>query len=261
MILPAELQPLLAVGQSLLLVTSRLLPLVVLTPVFGGQMLPMRLRLTLAAALGLWLLRATPAGGALLPAARLGVLLAKELIIGGVLAIGVRVVFETLSAFGRLSDMARGQSMLTVHDPHFPQQRTALSLGMQTAGVAAFLAAGGAGLLIDALARTLSLWPVRGTLPPALEQSCLRAAIELGGGLLRVSLQLAAPLLIAALLIDLAVALVQRVASPADVSHISFTVKSVLLLALLVACWPWVAAGLRQTLATAAGVIATLAGS
>ncbi len=253
--LPSQLAPLLALGQNLLLITCRLLPLVVLTPVFGGQTLPVRLRLTLAGAMSLGLLAAAGEPVGLLAAGRLGLLVGKELLLGAVLAIGVRVVFETLAAFGRLADLARGQSMLTIYDPHFPQQRTTLSLAMQTAGVAAFLSFGGAAVLLDALARSLAIWPLHGTLPPALEQTCLQAAIELGGGLLRTSLQLAAPLLIAALLIDLTVALVQRVASPADVSHVSFAIKGVVLLALLIACWPWVAAGLRRTLAIAARLV------
>ncbi len=249
--LPSQVAPLLVAGQTLLLVTCRLLPLVVLTPVFGGQSLPARLRLVLAAALGLGLCGAGAEPAELIAGLSFGVLLVKEIVVGFVLSAGVLVMFQVPAAFGQITDRVRGHGQLTLHDPHFRQQHTPLSMLMQMATVAAFLSAGGAGLLLEGLARSVECWPVRAGLPPALARVSLTGVVSLGSGLWLSAVQLAAPTLIAGLLIDLSAALVQRAAQRGEFPQLAFVVKGSVLVALLVAVWPWVVRGLGQALAAA----------
>src|SRR5947209_11760077 len=94
------------------LLFARLLPIIVLTPVFGGQVLPRRLRMGLAFVFTAALLPpflasfTTP-----LPVGRYGALLAKEAIVGVTLAFFVTMVFESIGAIGSLIDLSRGATL------------------------------------------------------------------------------------------------------------------------------------------------------
>jgi flagellar biosynthetic protein FliR len=188
------------------------LPLVLLAPFFGGRLVPAPAKIGLAGAVALLVYphvaSAVPALGPL----HLVLLFAKEILVGVALGLCVSLVFHAAEAAGRLVDVARGANLSELL---VPQSGTRASptgdLYLQLA-VVLFLAGGGHRLVLAALGHSYAVVPVH-ALPTAVGLEALAAAaIDLTGGLLAVALGLAAPVLIAAILTDLALGLVNRIA-------------------------------------------------
>src|SRR3954447_153856 len=98
---------------SLLMV--RLLPMMVMTPVFGGQTMPRRLRIGIAMAFTAALLPPFfPLFSKTIVPTDYVILLAKEAVVGLILAFFVQIMFETVAAVGALVDLARGATLANV---------------------------------------------------------------------------------------------------------------------------------------------------
>ncbi|HEY3354077.1 MAG TPA: flagellar biosynthetic protein FliR [Polyangia bacterium] len=204
-----DLSAILLVGA---LAGARVIPLVLLAPFLGGKLVPAPAKIGLAGALALLVYpHVAPRVPELGPLLVL-LLFAKELLVGVALGLCVSLVFHAAEAAGRLVDLARGASM---SEALVPQSGTRASptgdLYLQLA-VVLFLAGGGHRLVLAALAHSYAVVPVV-AFPGAHGLAALAGAfIDLTAGLLTVALGLAAPVLIATVLTDLALGLTNRVA-------------------------------------------------
>ena len=230
------------------LVVARLLPMFLLTPVFGGQGVPARLRFGIALAISSVIAYALyRADRPVLSAEHMILLVGKEVLLGLLFAVLLLVLFHALATFGSLVDLARGEGALTVHDPHTQHQQTVLShFGLQL-GATLFLTMGGAQMLLLTLGDSFHFAPVDALLPARLTPgAALPTLLAAAGDMFGVAVRLAAPVLLITLLVDVVLALVGRVAQQVDLSALGLCVKGGLVLILLLFTLGIVVANFRR---------------
>lgn len=218
--------------QAAALVLARVLPVAAFTPVFGGTLAPRRFRFAVAALLTLALtppLVAAQAPPLIEDRWVFAGLLLKEALVGGLIALTILVLFETLTAAGSVIDLARGSTIANVLDPLTQQQQSVLgSLYAQT-GLVLFLAAGGHELLLTALADGFVALPThRSPVGAFAGAGWASHAIDLGARLLVVSLQLAGPVVVLMLVLDAALGVLSRAAPQVQVFFVGLEVKPLL---------------------------------
>lgn len=213
---------------------ARAIPIAWLVPAFGGRSLPV------AARLGVGLLLATLGWPYLLPAAaapsleQLGalgwfLLIARELLIGATVGWVVALAFLAAQAAGGLADGARGAAFADAPSPLSGAAGSPLGTLYWLLAALIFLELGGLGRIASALARSYQAVPIGAGLGAAGGATSARAgmgaAVELivtaSARLIESAVGLAAPVIVALLLTDLALAVVARL-TPAVPLH--FTV-------------------------------------
>jgi flagellar biosynthetic protein FliR len=209
----------LAVSQLLLLVFLRILPLVTLSPLFGGAVVPRRMRTGLAAVLALVIV--FPLSSALhapVPLIELALLMAKELLIGLIFAVLVTIVFDLFASMGALIDLARGSTLSSVFDPMRGNRDSALAVFMPLLALTIFLTLGGYRYILTALAASFGLVGPNDALPPGMlgPQGMLRF-VQFSSAMFTISIRLAAPVIALLLLVDVAMALINRYAPQIEV--------------------------------------------
>lgn len=210
----------------------RVLPIVALTPAFGGAVVPARLRLAIAGCVALVLASTTGA-----PAAAPAIdapALAGEVLVGGVLALYVRFLFEIAAAAGELVDLARGASQGQLFDPMTQATSTPFAALTSALAVVLYFEVGGPKLVLSAIEASQGAVPPGQVLttwlgPDEAAATALRAASEL----FRAAVALAAPAVIVSFLIDLALALANRAASQIQVFFLGLPVKAVAVLGVM----------------------------
>lgn len=210
------------------LVLARLLPALLLAPFFGGQAVPGRVRVGLAALFAALLLPyVTPAATPAFTSSFYVALLAKEIMAGFLLGVVCQFVFYGIQAAGVLIDTQRGMNQLNYVAPQLPGPSSLLGqLKLQTA-IALFVAANGHLLYLNALASSFASLPL--TSFPRIEPGAtalLEAAARLSANSLVIALQLAAPLLIVLLLVDVSFGMLNRIANQINVHQESQPVKA-----------------------------------
>ncbi|HSI35016.1 MAG: EscT/YscT/HrcT family type III secretion system export apparatus protein [Phycisphaerae bacterium] len=219
-------------GQSASLVFARLLPIIALTPVFGGQLLPRRVRLSLGILLTVVMVPLfvpRPGQVQVIPNDQYVVLLAKEAVVGLTIAIIVLMLFEAIAAFGALVDLARGATISNVFDPLTQNQQSILATFFSQAAVVLFMSVGGLRLLIKALGdsfvtlRPLDLLPAQLFGPGAVNE-----AAGLVADLFLLAVRLATPAMAVLLLVDFALAVINRVSPQIQVYFMGMTTKGVI---------------------------------
>jgi type III secretory pathway component EscT len=217
------------------LVIARLLPIVALTPVFGGQGTPPRFRFAVATALGLGLCGASPGSVERAVSAFIyGGLLLKELLIGLAFAVFIFFCFRTFTATGALLDLVRGSQALTTFDPHVRRNESALGAFFGHLALVFFLSLGGHRYLYAALSDSLRV------LPPFDDLATLGARlfdadrwVAQSANILTIAVRLAMPAIIVTLLMDFALGLGGRLTRPLDVQLVSFTLRGSLVVAVV----------------------------
>jgi flagellar biosynthesis protein FliR len=218
--------PVIAQLQLTILVLARIFPIIAFTPVFGGELISRRFRVGLSLLLAVALSGIVESGPVMTSTTWL-LLLAKEFMFGGVIAVFVLVVFQSLTAAGAIIDLARGASMATMLEPLTKQQNSVMGVFLLQLGVVAFVSAGGYGLLVEAFARSLTVLHPASPLPDALlDQRGLTSLIGLGGVLLSTAVRFAAPVIALTFLIDLSLATLGRFAPQVQVFFLGHTLKA-----------------------------------
>ena len=219
------------------LLTARLLPLVVLTPVFGGQAVPARFRLALAIVIATSFMAAT-APHELLMTSKIAyaLLIVKETMVGLTLAIFVLVLFETFAALGALWDRARGSDSTMLYNPTSRQQQTVLGVFVVHLAVVLFLTAGGHLVLLKAMADSLLAISPHAPMPTQLVgRPASLAMISLVSDLFSVAVRLAVPAILVIFVVDIALGLINRMAPQIQAFFLGLTFKGTLAVFLLLA--------------------------
>jgi type III secretory pathway component EscT len=190
-----------------LLVAARVAPVVLLSPLVGGSLVPRPVRLGLGAGLVALIAASQPpllaAQAALLPAPSLLVIAAKEAAVGAVLAVLVAIPIAGAEGAGRALDLARGA---TGEDRRGVAGEMTSPLGalLGMAALVTFFGIGGHLAVVGALAGSYDALPV-------LEAPDGLAAIAVGAaGLVGAALGLAIPALLAGLVVEIGVAAALR---------------------------------------------------
>jgi flagellar biosynthesis protein FliR len=206
-----------------ILVLARVSPMFVLAPIFSSRMVPARARGVLAVAISFGLAPLAMHGQHLtLDAMTLAGLLGKELLVGLAYAFALAAVFAAISVAGAFLDTAIGFSYGSLIDPVTGTQSTILAQLYAMVGVLIFIALDGDHWMIEGLARTYQLMPMT-KFPSigALVGGADKAFVSIFGS----AIELAAPVMLAALLTDCALGLVARVMPQLNVFSVAFPAK------------------------------------
>jgi flagellar biosynthetic protein FliR len=212
------------------LLMARILPMLVLSPFLGGDLVEAQTKV--GAGLLLTIVMYPAVAGQIEPAQvnafTFVALLLKEVFIGVVIAFFVGMVFEAAQVAGSVLDTLSGTNMAQVMVPQLQQNASIFSsLKMQLA-IVLFLSLNGHHRVIEAMADSLALIPLAGF--PSFSQGqwpFFENVLLTFGKLLGIGLTLAAPALLAAFLTDLSLGMINRVAPQIQVFFISMSIKPV----------------------------------
>ena len=181
---------------ALLVAAARMVPLALVAPLG-----PPSVRLLVGAALALVVAGAgVPSALATLDGGALAVLLVREVAVGVALGLAATVLVLAAELAGALFDGLRGSAVARHGDAQ------GLQLFGRLLALALFAALGGPLLMADAVGRSYVALPMMGV----TQTPSVGAVIGLGARLLGITVELAAPVLVATLIADLALGLVRR---------------------------------------------------
>jgi flagellar biosynthetic protein FliR len=240
---------------SMVLVAVRLSGLMVFAPVFSSQGISTQVKAVFLLAMSVLLAPVVAA----LPAAHaeLGTgAIAGELGVGLVFGFLLAMVEEMLSFAGQILGFQFSFSLVNLLDPNSSIQTPLLGQMFTLFGTLTLLAAGLDRVLLAALLRSFAAAPVGGVL---LSARTGLAIVGMAGGIFAAALELAAPVLAATLLIEVAVALLGKLSPQLPVLAITVPVKTLAGYVVLIgslALWPrFIEARFSALLDAAAGLM------
>lgn len=202
---------------------TRLSPLFIIAPVFSSRQIPPQARVVIAIALAIGVSPAADPGTAIDggTGAILG-MLAVEFLIGFVIAFILAAMVAALETAGSLLDLGIGFAFGAQIDPITGSQNAVIARLYGLIGVIVFITIGGDEWVLRGIAQSYELVPI-GATPDVtrIVASADRAFV----GILTAALQIAAPLLLALLLTDVAFGVVTRVVPQLNVFAVGLPVK------------------------------------
>ncbi len=234
-----------------ILVLARVTPLFVLAPPFSSPMVPPRVRGIIAVGISIGL---TPIAmhGQHVPSdpIALAMLVFAGLLVGLGFAFSFAILFAAIESAGSLVDLGAGFSYGGLIDPVNGNEGGALAHVYSLVGIAVFLIVGGEAWVLRGLTRTFTLVPLTST--PQI--SSLWSGVEqVFSTVFASALEIAAPVLIALLITDVAFGVVSRVVPQLNVFAIGFPAKVVVAMLLVGASLPFVAGWISNQMSTSVG--------
>jgi len=210
------------------LVLARWGPLTAIAPFFAARTMPALARLAIGVGLSVAVLPAASAAAGPLPTSDtlLGLLVIQEALIGALLGLLAAIPFLALESAGRLVDSARGARMAEVLAAPTEVRGSPLGAFLLLFGIALFMTMDGHLLVIRAVGASYEILPVGGGLGPDVPQGLARLALYLGSRFFGIALGIAAPVLAAAILTDLALGIAGRVAPQLPIYFLGLPVKA-----------------------------------
>jgi type III secretory pathway component EscT len=177
---------------------------------------------------------AAPALGAAGPALAgagpvlLGLLAARELLVGAVLALVVSFAFRAAEGAGWLADVMRGANAAEVLLPTADERTSPLGALYVLVACVVFLEIGGIPRLCEALAHSYQAVPIAGAVTPAGTGRAALVVIVASARLLESALALAAPVLVAMWLADVTLGMIARVVPEVPAHFLGLPLKGLL---------------------------------
>jgi flagellar biosynthetic protein FliR len=234
-------------------VLARITPLFVVAPLFSSKMIPAPVKGTVAAAFAIGL-SGIAVHGQHIPGQPLEValLVVENLLVGLLLSFVVAGVFAAVQMAGGLADILSGFSFGATVDPINGNQGGTFSELYSLIGVMLFIAIGGDAWLMRGIARTFTLVPL--TKGPNLT-SLTNAAEASVASLFVSAVEVAAPLILALLITDVAFGMVSRVVPQMNVFSVALPLKVGVSLLVVAASLPflggWMSDQMYTSVATA----------
>jgi flagellar biosynthetic protein FliR len=211
------------------LALARVITAITLAPFFGGQSVSGRVRVGLAFVVTAVLmpgLSHAGAGAELSPLLMIA-LLSKEILAGALIGIVCQFVFYGIQMAGTLIDTQRGMNQLSFVAPQLAGPTSVLGQLQLQAAIVLFLILNGHLMYLRALDASFTELPVLAF--PRIEPGSMamfETAARLSAHSLVIALEMAAPVLIALTLIDVAFGILGRIASQINVHQESQPVKA-----------------------------------
>jgi flagellar biosynthetic protein FliR len=206
-----------------LLVLARLGGLVVAAPVFGHQLVPLRVRAALAVILAVVLAPAVAAASPL-PATLWGLAgaAATESALGALIGFTAQLIFAGVSLGGQLAGMQMGFGMFNLIDPSSHAQVTIIAEWEQLIALVLFLVLDVHHLLLQALLASFH------TAPPGavvLAGGGFETVFRVAGDVFGIGVRIAAPVLIVLLMTNAALGVLARTIPQLNVFVLGFPVN------------------------------------
>lgn len=234
-----------------ILVLARVTPLFVLAPPFSSPVIPPRVRGIIAVGISIGL-APIALHGQHIPSdpIALAALIIEGLLVGLGFAFSFAVLFAAVETAGSLADLGAGFSYGSQIDPLSGNENSVFAHIYSLVGIAIFLVIGGEAWVLRGLARTFQLVPL----------SSAPRITALWGGTEQVfstvfasAVEIAAPVLIALLITDVAFGVVSRVVPQLNVFAVGFPAKVAVALLLVGASMPFVAGWISNQMSTSVG--------
>jgi flagellar biosynthesis protein FliR len=224
------------VPETVALLAARVGGLVLVAPVFSSRMIPMTARTALIVLLTIVLFPV--ARTAVQPAVVTPAAVAGETLIGFVIGLGAALFIGAAETAGDLLSVQIGLSGAALLDPMSNQQSVAIGTFLQLFTVTVLLASNGHLVMLDALAATARRIPLGGAMamPDGLAE-----IVSSGGVLFALGARFAAPVICAALIANVALAVLSRAAPQLNILQVAFPVQILVGLAALAISLPAIA--------------------
>jgi flagellar biosynthesis protein FliR len=233
------------------LVLARVTPLFILAPLFSSKLLPRKVRGIVAVALSLGL-TGVAAQGQHIPSdpVQVAILLVEGLLVGLAFAFAVGVVTAALHQAGAILDSVAGFGFGSIVDPVNGNQGGVLTQVYSLVGLMIFIAIGGDAWMIRGVARTFTLVPL--THGPKLNLLAA-GAVQSFGAIFTSAIEVAAPVLLALMITDVAFGMVSRVVPQLNVFAVDFPVKVGISLLVVSATLPFIGGWMSDQITNSVG--------
>ncbi len=224
---------------SFAMVMTRISAFFLIVPVFGSPSIPVTIKVgtTILLSIFLSLINPTIAAAHQASAIQAILLLASEATYGLALGIIASVLFSTVQLAGRIAEVQMGLTTAEILDPLTGEQDLPVATLLDLIFTIAFLAANGHHLLLKVLHKSFELFPP-GKIPSIAILT--HNIYEATAMMLAASLQLAAPILAALLMLMFILAILSRLVPDMDIFFISFPLRIALGFVMLIALVPFV---------------------
>ena len=233
--LPAQLEEVIA---AVTCVGVRVSGLLLFAPFLGSGAIAPRIKIGLAVLLTALLYPACGPRAVPLTAGGLLRVVLAEALVGLLIGLAVQFVFEAAEFAGQLLGVQVGFGLVNIIDPNTQVDTPVLSLFTQTIAMLIFLQLGVHRWMVRALANSFSYLPVGSALATG---EMTRQLLHAAGGILLTGVQIAAPALMATMLIDVVLGFLGKASPQLPVLFLGLSVKSLAgltLLALSLKYWP-----------------------
>lgn len=236
---------------AFLLVLTRITPMFLIAPLFSSPQLIPRVRTSVAVALAIGLTPIAAHGQAppTEPLAVVGLML-EGLLVGFAFAFAIATVFAAVQGAGVLADSLSGFSYGATVDPVNGNQGGALTNFYALVGLAVFLAIGGDAWMLKGLEATFVAIPI--TRGPQLTPLVAGAVGEMASVFIG-AVEVAAPVLLALVVTDIAFGMVAKVVPQLNVFAIGFPVKVGVALLVVMASLPFLGGWITSQLDSSVG--------
>lgn len=228
------------------MVMTRISAFFLVVPVFGWQTIPMTVKATTAVTISIFFSLTNPptVSAHQASAVQATLLLSCEATYGLALGIIASVLFSAVKLGGRIIEHQMGLSMAEIVDPLTQERGQPLASLLEMIFVIAFLAANGHHLLIKIIHHSYELFPA-GKIPTVTVLA--GNMLEATSTMLTAGLQLAAPIVAALLVLLVALAILSRIVPEMNIFFISFPLRIVVGLIMLVAFVPFIDGFVSET--------------
>jgi flagellar biosynthesis protein FliR len=234
-----------------ILVLARVTPLFFIAPLFSSAMIPARVRGIIAVAIAIGL---TPIAmhGQVLPGEPLALagLVVEGMLVGFGFAFALAVLMGAVESAGSVIDVVSGFSYGSLINPMNGQNSAVMTRVYSLVGTLIFLVIGGDAWTLRGLGRTFELVPL--TSGPRVS-SLIGGAEHIFSSVFAAALEIAAPVLVALLITDVAFGIVSRVVPQLNVFAVGFPTKVAVALLVVGASLPFVANWISEQLSVSVG--------
>jgi len=235
-------QPLNDVWNIFLLSLARIVPAIAIAPFFGGKMVGDIVKVGLGICITFiflpFLIISNPISLTL--DITFILLMAKEVAIGSILGIIIAIPFFYSQGAGALIDHQRGSQSLQVMDPTTQMQTSPTGTLFNNMMLMVFFSISGPLFFFDGLFTSFALLPIDSFFPPQffdLHHPFWVAMMGMFTTIVKISLQLSAPSLLAMLLSDLFLGIANRMAPQVQISFLLWSFKAFIGIAMLYLAW------------------------
>ena len=226
----------------LMLFFARMLPIIALSPFFGGKVMPHSVKVAFAICIFVLFL---PQLASMTPSNlslnfEMMVMFFKELLVGFLIGFFVSIPFTIVQNTGVLIDHQRGASSLMVSDPSTQSQTSPIGTLYNLILIYIFFTIGGPFTFLEMISTSYNILPPTEFLSSSFfsdNQGFLNEIITLMGQVMILSTQLAAPALIMILMTDFFLGIANRLAPQVQITFLGMPLKS--LLALMIVFFGW----------------------
>jgi flagellar biosynthetic protein FliR len=223
---------------ALLTIGVRLTGIMLFAPFFGSVAIPARVKAVLVLALTALLYPMISSKIPHLSISQWPMMAFSELLIGIAFGVVTNIVFDGVQMAGQILSVQMGYSLVNILDPQTQVESTVVATFHQTIAMLIFLRLNVHLWILRALARSFDyLPPASGHIGAAFTSGLLQA----GAGVFAIGVQIAAPVLSATLLADVALGLLGKASPQLPLMLLGPAVKSILGLLILISAlkyWP-----------------------